>query len=277
MEILQFLADADYPVYMYDTASKYNCALGKTCCLVNHLCSYRFHKLLNVMLVNAVYFCTVPPDLNHLGKAKRHITVKAGSVAIFEVPFTAYPTPEVSWKHGSNDLPKEKRIQEETISCFSTLRLKECQLSDAGEYTVTLKNEHGELSTSYRLRVLDKPEAPRDLKVDAISEDSVSLSWLVPALDGGSPIKGYVIEKREASRRSWQKAGTTRDTKFTIKPLLEGQGYCFQVRAENEYGLSEPVEISQPATPTSQCGEKLFRFCELSCVFVTARDWPQYF
>ena len=198
---------------------------------------------------------SVPPELDHLGKTKRHITVKAGSVAILEVPFTAYPTPEVSWKHGGSDLPKVKRIQEETISCLATLRLKECELADAGEYSVTLKNEHGELSTNYRLTVLDKPQAPRDLVVDSVTESSVSLSWKPPADDGGSPLKGYTIEKREASRRSWQKVGTTRDTRFTVKPLLEGQGYFFQVRAENEFGLGEPVEVSQLTTPTSSIGK----------------------
>lgn len=205
----------------------------------------------------AHYFVTVPPDLNHIGKSKRHITVKAGSVAVFEVPFTAYPTPEVVWKHGDKNLPKEKRIQEETISCLSTLRLKECQLSDAGEYTVTLNNEHGELSTSYRLTVLDKPGVPQDFKVDSVTQDSVWLSWAPPASDGGSSLKGYVIEKREASRRSWQKVGTTRDTSLHIKPLMEGQGYYFQVRAENEFGLGDAAEILRPTTPASQFGEYL--------------------
>lgn len=204
------------------------------------------------------FLVLVPPEMDHIGKSKRHITVKAGLVAIFEVPFVAYPTPEVTWTLGNTPLPKEKRIQEETISCLSTLRMKECKLSDAGEYTVTLTNEHGELSTNYRLTVLDKPEPPRDLKVDHISADSVSLSWQTPAHDGGSPIKGYLIEKREASRRSWQKVDNVRDTKCVAKNLIEGQGYYFQVRAENEFGLSEPAEILQQTTPASKFG-KLFK------------------
>lgn len=197
----------------------------------------------------------VPPDLDHLGKTKRHVTVKAGSVAIFEVPFTAYPTPVVTWKHSNAALPKEKRIQEETISCLATLRMKECELGDAGEYAVTLTNEHGELSTNYRLTVLDKPQAPRNLTIQSVTEDSVSLEWQPPAEDGGSLIKGYTIEKREASRRSWHKVGITRDTRFTVKPLVEGQSYYFQVRAENEFGFGEAVEVSQPATPASSIGK----------------------
>lgn len=200
-----------------------------------------------------------------MGKTNRHITVKAGSVAIFEVPFKAYPTPVVTWKHGKEDLPKAKRIQEETISCLATLRIRECELADAGEYSVTLKNEHGELSTTYRLTVLDKPDAPADLAVTGVTENSVSLSWLPPENDGGSAIKSYTIEKREASRRSWQKVGTTRDTKFMVDSLVEGQAYYFQVRAENEFGLSEPAIISQPTTPAGQYGKSSPPFLLENC------------
>lgn len=150
------------------------------------------------------------------------------------------------------------------ISCLATLRVKDCQLADAGEYTVTLHNEHGELSTNYRLTVLDKPQAPRDLNIESVAEDAVSLSWQPPAYDGGSPIKGYTVEKREVSRRSWHKAGTTRDTKFTVKQLMEGQTYSFQVRAENEFGFSEAVEILQPSALASLIGEIIVLY--LQCV-----------
>lgn len=193
--------------------------------------------------------------MEYIGKTNRHITVKAGSVAIFEVPFKAYPTPSVTWKHGKESLPKGTRVQEEVISCLATLRLRDCQLTDAGEYPVTLKNEHGELTTSFRLTVLDKPDAPKDLSVTSVTEDSVSLSWLPPDNDGGSNIKGYVIERREASRRSWQKIGTTSSLTFTADCLVEGQSYLFQVKAENEFGLSEPVQISHAIAPAIQCGK----------------------
>lgn len=63
-----------------------------------------------------------------------------------------------------------------------------------------------------------------------------------------------MIEKREASRRSWQQVGTTRDTRFTVDSLVEGQGYLFQVCAENEYGLSEPAQTTQATTPAGQFG-----------------------
>ena len=192
--------------------------------------------------------------MDHLGKSKRHLIVKAGSVAIFEVPFTAYPTPEVSWSKGKVPLPKDKRIEEETISCMSTMRMKHCKLSDAGEYTVTVTNEHGELSTNYRLTVLDKPSAPRDFKVDKVTEDTVSMSWQAPEHDGGSTIRCFLVEKREASRRSWQKVDSVRDMKVVAKNLIEGQGYFFQIRAENEYGLSDPAEILQPTAPASTFG-----------------------
>lgn len=216
----------------------------------------------------------VPPELDYIEKGNRHITVKAGSVAIFEVPFKAYPLPEVTWKHNRQALPKAKRVQHDLISCLATLRLRDCEIGDAGEYAVTLTNEHGELSTAFKLTVLDKPEAPKDLKINNISEDSITLSWLPPDNDGGSAIKGYVIEKREASRRTWQKAGTTRDNKFAVDSLIEGQPYYFQVRAENEFGLGEPVQITQSTTPAGSIGKSMSYL--FYCLFISSSSVPIY-
>lgn len=178
--------------------------------------------------------------------------MKAGGVAIFEVPFKAYPVPDINWKHNGASLPKQKRIQQETVIGITSLRLRECELADAGEYTLTIANDHGELSTTYTLTVLDKPQPPQNLAARDVTEESCVLTWEPPTDDGGSPVKGYIVEKREASRRSWQKVETTRDTKVKVNDLMEGQGYYFQVRAENEHGLSEPVQISQAITPASQ-------------------------
>lgn len=53
----------------------------------------------------------------------------------------------------------------------------------------------------------DKPGPPEKLKVTSVSERSVSLKWSEPQSDGGCDITGYVIEEREAMRRSWNRSG----------------------------------------------------------------------
>ena len=58
------------------------------------------------------------------------------------------------------------------------------------------------------LFVPDKPGAPQKLSVTSVSERSVSLKWSEPQYDGGSEITNYIVEEREAVRRSWNRSGT---------------------------------------------------------------------
>ncbi len=50
---------------------------------------------------------------------------------------------------------------------------------------------------------LDKPGAPFDLTIGAIGNDWIELNWQPPIKDGGSPITGYVIERRTAVNYKW--------------------------------------------------------------------------
>lgn len=65
---------------------------------------------------------------------------------------------------------------------------------------IQVRNDHGETSGKLDLEVVDSPSSPRNLSVTTVTEDSVSLTWDVPSDDGGSPITGYTVEKRDASR-----------------------------------------------------------------------------
>lgn len=61
-------------------------------------------------------------------------------------------------------------------------------------------NDSGEATGELNLEVVDVPSSPKNLTVTDISEDSVTLTWEVPEDDGGSPITGYTVEKRDATR-----------------------------------------------------------------------------
>lgn len=61
-------------------------------------------------------------------------------------------------------------------------------------------NDIGEDSGKLDVEVVDCPSSPRNLTVTDVAEDSVSISWEIPEDDGGSPITGYIVEKRDATR-----------------------------------------------------------------------------
>ena len=99
------------------------------------------------------------------------------------------------------------------------------------------------------LDVPDKPEGP--VQLSDITKDSVTISWQPPNKDGGSPLTGYVIEKRDARRTQWTKAGSVdKDTtSFTATKLLEDNEYVFRVTAVNAEGESAPLESTDVAKP----------------------------
>ena len=51
----------------------------------------------------------------------------------------------------------------------------------------------------------DKPGAPGTPKCKTTTEDSITLSWAAPKNDGGNPISGYVLEKKEKGDNKWTK------------------------------------------------------------------------
>ena len=83
-----------------------------------------------------------------------------------------------------------------------------------------------------------------------VTKESASLTWEPSESDGGTPIKEYMIEKRDASRNNWIGIGRVKPdkTSFTAGKLWEGCDYFFRVAAENSIGVSDFAELSKPVT-----------------------------
>ncbi len=86
------------------------------------------------------------------------------------------------------------------------------------------------------------PDAPRKPDIASSTTTSASISWSAPSSDGGSPIIGYIIEKREGGMGRWSKCNhyEVNETSFTVRDLAEDREYEFRVSAVNKAGTGEP-------------------------------------
>ena len=62
-------------------------------------------------------------------------------------------------------------------------------------------------SAEFAVGVLSPPEAPSSLRVTRIHSDGATLAWNAPDVDGGAPVTGYIVERRDAFRGGWSMAG----------------------------------------------------------------------
>lgn len=93
----------------------------------------------------------------------------------------------------------------------------------------------------------DKPLIPEGpIIVEALLKNSVIISWKPPKDDGGSMITNYIVEKREAKEGAqWHLVSSSiSGTTCRIPNLIESAGYYFRVAAQNQYGISESLEIA---------------------------------
>lgn len=90
---------------------------------------------------------------------------------------------------------------------------------------------------------LDPADAPVQPEVSEVTKSGCLLQWGKPSKDGGSPIKGYQVQKKNPDTGDWEKVNRIpiKDTQFKV-PLTEGEEVELRVVAENEAGLSEPSE-----------------------------------
>ena len=84
-----------------------------------------------------------------------------------------------------------------------------------------------------------QPEGP--LAVKGMSSNSVTLSWEPPVEDGGSPITGYLLAKRDMHSKIWEDLDPVPEyvNEFTVPYLRENKRYMFRVAATNANGTGE--------------------------------------
>ena len=103
----------------------------------------------------------------------------------------------------------------------------------------------------------DVPGAPEKPEVTAVDRTQITISWSPPESDGGSPVSGYVVEKKESSSTRWTKAhrDSVTETSLAVRDLIEGKEYEFRVAAVNKAGQGPFSAPSEPRITKPPYGE----------------------
>uniref|UniRef100_A0A8C5JBW6 Titin n=1 Tax=Junco hyemalis TaxID=40217 RepID=A0A8C5JBW6_JUNHY len=180
------------------------------------------------------------------------IVVHAGETFVLEADIHGKPIPDITWSKDGKDLEETTaRMEIKSTIEKTSLTVKDCIRVDGGHYTLNLKNvgvgEPSEPSIFYRAcDVLYPPGPPTNPKVTDTSRSSVSLAWSKPIYDGGAPVKGYVVEVKEAAADEWTTCTPPtglQAKQFTVTKLKENQEYNFRICAINSEGVGEPATI----------------------------------
>lgn len=109
---------------------------------------------------------------------------------------------------------------------------------------------------------LDVPGPPASSKYVEVFATSIKLSWEPPVKDGGAFVSSYIVDKRETSRANWAQVSAKIKgdiLEFNVEKLIEGHEYQFRIRAENMWGVGDPL-ITNPVIAKNPFSESSSAF-----------------
>ncbi|NWZ95996.1 TITIN protein, partial [Nesospiza acunhae] len=187
-----------------------------------------------------------PPEIELDASMRKLVTVRAGCpIRLFAI-VRGRPAPKVTWRRmGIDNVIRKGQV--DLVDTMAFCVIPDSTRDDSGKYSLTLVNAAGEKAVFVNVRVLDTPGPVSDFKVSDVTKMSCHLSWAPPENDGGSPVTHYVLQKREADRKTWATVtAELKKTSFQIANLVPGNEYYFRVTAVNEYGSGVPSDIPKP-------------------------------
>lgn len=121
----------------------------------------------------------------------------------------------------------------------------------AGYFIRVFALSHGLLSEPHESFTAVYPNPPRDLEVDRVRGNKVTLKWKEPS---NSVYTGYVIKYRPQPQsrqpRSWTEITDVFDTEYTLDNLLHGEQYEIEVDSVSHHVLSgEALTVYQIIEP----------------------------
>ncbi|KAG7276468.1 hypothetical protein CRUP_033906, partial [Coryphaenoides rupestris] len=167
-------------------------------------------------------------------------------------------TPVTNYVVEKKDVKKPWEPWSVVSSSGTSTKAKVSRLEKGREYIIRIRAENKigigaglESPPTIAKHMFNPPSSPGPPECSDITENAVTLEWALPENDGGSPISGYVIERREMTGK-WIRVNKTPvlDLRYRVSGLFEGNSYEFRVFAENIGGISGPSPISDPMKAT---------------------------
>ncbi|XP_056641389.1 protein sidekick isoform X2 [Diorhabda sublineata] len=138
-----------------------------------------------------------------------------------------------------------------------TLEIEAVRASDVGFYTCSVQSPGGNETRSAKLSVIELPFSPSNVKAERLdkgTQRAVNISW-TPGFDGNSPIKKYIIQKREIPELgpipdpllNWvtELSNVSAAQKWVLLTNLKAAAvYQFRVSAVNSVGEGPPSDPS---------------------------------
>uniref|UniRef100_A0A3B4G979 Titin n=1 Tax=Pundamilia nyererei TaxID=303518 RepID=A0A3B4G979_9CICH len=138
----------------------------------------------------------------------------------------------------------------------TTIKVTKLKTGVEYQFRVSAENRYGKSSAIVSPAVIaqypfSEPVAPGTPVISSVTKDSMVVEWKPPTNNGGSPILGYHLERKEKNSLLWTKLNKLLipDTRFRTTELEEGIEYEFRVYAENIAGLSPACDATYPPGP----------------------------
>lgn len=172
-------------------------------------------------------------------------------------------TPLMNYIVEKKDVKKSWEPWSVVSSGNNSTKAKVPRLEKGREYIVRIRAENKigigaalESPPTIAKHMFDPPGPPGPPTCSDITENAVTLSWTEPETDGGSPVSGYIVERREMTGK-WIRVNKTPvlDLCYRVSGLFEGNIYEFRIFAENVAGVSEPsypsdqIKVTRPIAP----------------------------
>ena len=194
-------------------------------------------------------------DKDLIGKERE---LNAGQMLRFDTVCVAEPPAKITWALPNGEVllhNGDNIVIDNSEKNRSSLILKNVDRGQSGMFKCVAKNSSGEDEHEVRVDILAPPSRPTGpVQVYKVTPSGCTVSWGKPKEDGGSPILGYSIEKKDVEKDYWSPCGklsgkmatVMKELEFEVNDLVENFVYVFRVIAFNAIGDGEPLMTPMP-------------------------------